>query len=368
MTKKEELAIKLNRIRSLMLTLGLDGVYLKRQDDFAWLTCGGQNYLGWGDMGLCGLLVTQAETHAITSVIEEPRMIEEEHLADYGFSVHAGLWYENDFESKTLKALVPSGKLGTDFPSGLGTNVDGEIKKLRLSLTAGEVERLRQVGYQASLAMEEAVASLRPGMTEIEAVKRIAMALYDQGMEFTSLMCAADDRIYKYRHAIATTNRMKERVQIGGNMRKWGLTVCLSRYINFVPVTEEIRRQYRINQEIDCTMMANTVPGRPYSEPLAMAKALYEKYGYAKEFDRHHLGGPIGYANRDYRVDLHLPGTISENQAFCWNPSIAGTKSEDTIIAHKDGFEFVTRPILFPTNEVTVGGKTYTRADIFEKY
>ncbi|HKM07779.1 MAG TPA: M24 family metallopeptidase [Sphaerochaeta sp.] len=368
MTKKEELKIKLDRIRSMMLILGIDGVFLKRQDNFAWLTCGGQNYLGWGEMGMCGLLVTQSETHSITNIIEKQRMIDEEKLEDMGFRIHAGNWFETDFEQKTLAKLVPSGKIALDFTSGIGANIEGEIKKLRLSLTESEVERMREVGYLATLALEEGAASLRPGDTEIEAVKRITMSLYDHGMEFTSLMCAADERLYKYRHAIATDNRIKERVQIGGNMRKWGLTVCLSRYVNFVPVTDELLRQYRLNQEIDCTLMVNSVPGRPYTDPLKASQALYEKHGLANEFLKHHQGGPIGYANRDYRVTFDLSGTIVENQAFCWNPSITGTKSEDTIVVKKHSFEFMTRPILFPKNEVIVDGKTFIRPDILQKY
>ena len=37
----------------------------------------------------------------------------------------------------------------------------------------------------------------------------------------------------------------------------------------------------------------------------------------------------MGYLPRDYRVDFECQENILENQAFCWNPSIAGTKSED---------------------------------------
>jgi Xaa-Pro aminopeptidase len=368
MTRIEELAVKLGRIRALMQAAKLDGVYLKRQDDFAWLTCGGQNYLGWGEMGNCGLLVTADTTYAVTNIIEKQRMIDEERLEELGFKIWAGIWYENDFERKTIESLVPSMNLGVDFHSPLGKNIEGDIKRLRLSLTEGEIERLRRVGYMASLAMEEACASLRPGDREMDAIKRIAGALFDQGMEFTSLMCAADDRILNYRHAIPTMNQMRERVQIGGNMRKWGLTVCMSRYVNFVPVTEAIRKQYRLNQEIDCTLMVNTIPGRTYQEPLDAAKTIYVKNGLAEEFKKHHQGGPIGYANRDYRVDYDLKGTIMENQAFCWNPSITGTKSEDTILVRTEGFEFITRPILFPKVEIEVGGKRFIRPDIWEKF
>jgi len=53
----------------------IDGLYLKRQDDFAWLSCGGRNFVGAGDMGNCGLLVTFDGHHAITNTIEAPRML-----------------------------------------------------------------------------------------------------------------------------------------------------------------------------------------------------------------------------------------------------------------------------------------------------
>ena len=98
MTRNEELKIKLDRIRNLMKKEKLDAVYLKRQDDFAWLTCGGQSYLGWGEMGNCGLLVLIDRMYAITNMIEYNRMLEEEHLENMGFEVLADVWFENGFE------------------------------------------------------------------------------------------------------------------------------------------------------------------------------------------------------------------------------------------------------------------------------
>ena len=80
MTGAEERSIKLGRLRGMMEARGLDGVFLKRQDNFAWLTGGGINYVGLGEMGNCGLLVTQKGTYAVTNNIEAPRMRDEEKL------------------------------------------------------------------------------------------------------------------------------------------------------------------------------------------------------------------------------------------------------------------------------------------------
>jgi hypothetical protein len=58
---------------------------------------------------------------------------------------------------------------------------------------------------------------------------------------------------------------------------------------------------------------------------------------------------------------------IQENQAFTWNPSITGTKSEDTILATSKGLEMITKPILYPTVSMTVEGIRFTRPAILEK-
>ena len=65
-------------------------------------------------------------------------------------------------------------------------------------------------------------------------------------------------------------------------------------------------------------------------------------------------------------MDFSHHGTIPENQAFCWNPSITGTKSEDTVISTADGPLFVSRPYLFPRVEPS-GGKTVCAGGYFGK-
>jgi hypothetical protein len=57
---------------------------------------------------------------------------------------------------------------------------------------------------------------------------------------------------------------------------------------------------------------------------------------------------------------------IQDNQGFTWNPSITGTKSEDTILATGKGPEPVTRPVLYPVLTVEAGGRSFTRPAVLE--
>ena len=131
MTKQEELKFKLSKLRDIMSDRKLDGIYVKRQDDFAWLSCGGRNYVGVGDMGNCGLLVTGDKCYAVSNNIEQPRMIDENDLEDMGFEYHSFVWYNGSQEANILSSLVPSGKIGFDY--GGKDNVFSEIKAVNNS-------------------------------------------------------------------------------------------------------------------------------------------------------------------------------------------------------------------------------------------
>ena len=365
MNWQQEQAIKVQRLVAIMAAKDLDAIYIKRQDNFAWLTCGGINYVGLGEMGNCGLLVTRdGALYAITNKIEEARMRDEEKLEEMGFAIHAQTWYENAFEGETINKLVPSGKVGRDH--GAAINVANDVKLARFSLTEAEIERYQEGGYLTAKAIEETISSVRPGDTEYKTAGRLACIIRSQGMDVVSSMCAADDRISKYRHPVPTDRVIRERVQLGGNMRYKGLIICCTRLLNFVPVSEQLRAQYMANVEIDCTYMANSKPGKTFVSALEAGRAAYEARGYGEEFKKHHQGGPIGYVARDYRVDFGTPGVIAENQAFCWNPSITGTKSEDTVISTSSGIIPVSRPIIAPKITLEIEGQTFVRPNIWE--
>lgn len=367
MTLKEEFSIKLARVRELLKRQALDAIYIKRQDNFSWLSCGGINYVGIGDLGNCGLLVTRTETHAITNNIEGPRIRDEEDISALGFEMHAGVWHDNGFEARKLAELVPSGKIGYDYACGAGVNVAPLVQALRYALTEAEVERYKEAGKLVTRVFEEALAATQPGETEHDVIGRLVGGIRAAGMDVMNALCAADERIYRYRHPIPYGATIRERVQLSGNFRYRGLVVCCTRLLNFVPVTAELRMQLLANLRVHAAYYAASVPGRPFSSVLEAGRAVYDAHGYAAEFDKHHQGGPMGYTSRDFRIASDSPGVIRENQAFGFNPTITGTKSEETGIATAGGIIQVCRPQLFPSIELEAGGQQFIFPDILVK-
>jgi Xaa-Pro aminopeptidase len=207
----------------------------------------------------------------------------------------------------------------------------------------------------------------RPGEKESEVVGRLCNELWRDRIDPITLMGAADDRVSKYRHSIPTEKKIEKYLMVSVCARKRGLIVSLTRFVHFGKLSEDLREKYEANVFIDCTFMAHTRPGVPAREVLQKGIDAYHEKGYPEDWKLHHQGGSIGYTGRDYRVNLKTPDLIQENQAFTWNPSITGTKSEDTILATSKGPEMITRPLLYPSLSMRVGGISFTRPAVLEK-
>jgi Xaa-Pro dipeptidase len=367
MVNQQEIIEKKNRVRGLLAHLKLDAILLRKQCNFSWLTGGHLNQVGIAtEMGAALLLLTPEKEYVICSNIEAPRIEREERIPGQGYELVTYKWYE-DREKESIERLTKKGRVGSDSPYPGTEDISHHIAQLRYSLTSWEVERYKEVGLLASKAVEETLKTVEPGDKECEVIGRLAERLWADRVDFVTTFCAADERITNFRHPIATEKRIEKRAMLGVNARKWGLIVTLTRFVQIGKLPPQLMKQYEDNVYIECVLMANTIPGEPVVEVLKKGIEAYKERGYPEEYQLHHQGGATGYLGRDYRVNFNTPDTVQENQAFCWNPSIAGTKSEDTMLATSNGPVLLSKPVYFPVLEMEVGGHTFQRSGILEK-
>ncbi|TVR51773.1 MAG: M24 family metallopeptidase [Spirochaetaceae bacterium] len=366
-TRKDEIAAKEKRLRSLLVELDLDGIVLKSQANFSWFTAGGLNVVTIADtLGVSSILVTRDARLLISDNIEHTRMHDDEALGELDFEFKSFPWYEPGGERAVLSSVVRPERVGCDLPGCGYADVGAEIARLRYRLLEPEVERYRWLGVRASLALESTLTRVERGMSEAQVTGMLSEALWKDRIDSVCFQAAADERAYRYRHPIPTEKRVKEYLVVNCNARKWGLITTITRSVYLGTVPDSLREQYRVNTEIECEMIAMTTPGTTTAEIFENTKQLYADRGYPDEWKMHHQGGAQGYRNRDYVI---LPGSderVLENQCFCWNPSIAGTKSEDAFIATAEGPVEITRPVLFPQLELSVGARTFRRPAILE--
>jgi Xaa-Pro aminopeptidase len=293
-------------------------------------------------------------------------MVDEEGLEKQGYIIKTFPWYD-DQEVSVVRQLVGDGPVGCDVPFQNAIILTEEIASLRYSLTPEEVERYRWLGEKVSLALERTMIAARAGEKESEVVGRLCNELWRDRIDPVTLMSAADDRTSRFRHPVPTEKKIERYLMVSVIARKWGLNVSLTRFVYFGKLPQELKKKYEANVFIDCALMAHTRPGTLAREVFQKGIDTYISKGYPEEWKLHHQGGSIGYTGRDYRVNFETPDIIQKNQAFTWNPSITGTKSEDTILATSKGLEMITRPLLYPTLSMTVAGISFIRPAILEK-
>ena len=202
-------------------------------------------------------------------------------------------------------------------------------------------------GQTLSAALEEYIASVKPGMTEYEITGGLCEALWKHNIDQVLFLVSADERAYKYRHGIPTDKKLEKHLQISVNGRYKGLITTVTRMAHFGKKDPKLAQQYDDTCEIECRSIAAVKIGQDDINAYHANKKAYEDLGYGDMWRLHGQGGPHGYNNRDYVITPTTHGITQVNQCYCYNPVIDGTKTEDAFIVTEEGPLFVTRPVSF---------------------
>jgi antitoxin VapB len=125
--------------------------------------------------------------------------------------------------------------------------------------------------------------------------------------------------------------------------QRGGLYANLTRIVWFDEPDPEIARRQAASDEILARMREEaTRPGRSLVDAFADCRRFYAEAGFPDEWKLHHQGGITGYASREVIATPHTDVPIETGQAFSWNPSVTGAKSEETFVLTDAGHEVVT--------------------------
>jgi len=147
--------------------------------------------------------------------------------------------------------------------------------------------------------------------------------------------------------------------------RKWGLVVSITRFIHFGALPEELSDRLNSAARVNAALLNATRVCATSAALFKVAQEAYVAEGFAGEERFHHQGGPTGYGEREWVATPAGIEVVVNNQAFAWNPSIRGAKSEDTVILRAGTIENLTAtPELPQLTEAIVEGSTYAAAGV----
>jgi Xaa-Pro dipeptidase len=351
---------KVRFIRGLLIRKGIRAIWLRKLANFTWLS----NGRGWistdSERAEASFLVTGNSVYLVANNIEKNRLLKEEIGEEMKTLVYK--WY--DKPETVVNDVIPLEDIGTDDGS-YGKDVDGELREIRMVMTQKDIDAYKSEGSELMRVFEEAVSSLKPRMTEYEAAGVISYHLIKNQFIVPVLLVFSDQSRLEYRHNLCRNLPLGDRFFASICARKKGPIQSMTRTCEFVD-DKDFEKQHEVNTKVDAKLINATVPGRALSDVFNALNSFYSEAGYKGEIEKHHQGGPIGFMTREETMTPTNKLKIRNNMAFCWNPTITGTKSEDTFVLIN------TIPFLTTCNESTtwpykvyeIGGKKILRPQV----
>jgi Xaa-Pro aminopeptidase len=357
-----EFESKLAVIQALLASNNLQAVWLRKVSSFAWATCGAASFVNTASSeGVASLLLTPSGRYLICDNIEAPRLEREEQLLDQGWEFCISPWHQHQSQvDKMLAGLA----WGVDGFSNGGQDLSAEISQLRSQLSPQERQRMRALAGDCAEAMRVSILAIRPGMSEFEIAGLLAMQSLNRGVNPIVNLVASDERIFHFRHPLPTHKQLEQYAMLVFCGRRHGLVCSLTRLMHYGKLPPALRLKMQAVAEVDATFISGTRPGRKWGEIFQEGQLAYQRVGFADEWKQHHQGGSAGYEPRE---GIATPGSnqqVFSGQAYAWNPTISGVKSEDTILVGEDGNQTLTAIPDWPSIRVTVGGIEVERPDI----
>jgi antitoxin VapB len=344
-----------------MASSGLAAVELRRTENIAWLTAGrvDRRVLLPSARGVATILLLRNGDAFYLAADNEGRRLAEEDFAGLPFTALLAPWHAADFEAK-LRSLAGEGRVAADIaPEGAALMLEQ-----RAALTDTETERYRWLGRNTAQVIAVVLQSLEPGVTERTMAARISAGLIERGIEPSVLLMAVDERILRYRHAVAQNRALERFGMLNLCARRWGLCISITRFVHFGPMPQQLVNGFAVAAEVNARLLAATKAGATSASLFATAADTYAALGHPGEEQRHHQGGATGYGEREWLSTPAGKERVVNRQAFAWNPSVAGGKVEDTVLLRDGEIELLTGTPELPVVSTRAGDMTVQSAGV----
>lgn len=346
-----ELTARRQRLSSFLDSNNLDAIWFGRPNNFAWLT-GGSNVVDRDSPGGVAAAGYQRDGgfRVLTDCIEADRLRDEELPAE--FSVTAVDWY-TDSLAELVAAESPAPAAADFAVDGLS---DVDCSALRQPLTAGDIKRYREFGTETATAVESVCRGLSATDTERVVAAEIRGALEARGIAAPVVLVGGSERAQTYRHYTPTTAELGEYVLVSVTAQCGGLYTSLTRTVVFEK-PEWLDERFHAAAQIEATALAATQQAAHRgSTPGAVFEVIqqaYEAVGWVDEWHNHHQGGAAGFAGREWIATPDSTERVYAPQAYAWNPTVQGAKSEGTVLVTESDIEPLTLTGSWPTLSVS---------------
>jgi Xaa-Pro dipeptidase len=360
---RSELDAKHARLIALMDQHGWEAILLSRHENIAWATAGRvEARVGPTETAVCSLLITRSGRRCYIAPNNEAARLAAEEFDGLDYEPQIYPWATGDACALAHKIAGP--EIGSDaahpgfYPA--------HLTPLRAPLLPTEVQRFRALGTAVAASTTRVLKTLAPGVTEDEMAARVAADLLAQHITPTVLLMAADERIFRYKHAVPRAGVLKNYGMLNLCARQHGLAISITRFVHYGKMPGSLAASFEKAAAINAALLHATRAGATSAALYTTAARAYADAGLPDEISQHHQGGPCGYLERDWVATPSGAETVEPVQAFAWNPSLQGAKAEDTVILSDGVIELITATPDLPVLETTLDGRLYRSAGVYQ--
>ncbi|MDJ1433644.1 M24 family metallopeptidase [Halostagnicola sp. A-GB9-2] len=243
-------------------------------------------------------------------------------------------------------------------PAGADVRIDGmqtvDPSPLRAPLPSAEIDRYRTACLETTRAVEAVGNEVTAETTEREAATALRRELSTRGFAAPVVLVGGSDRSMRERHFTPTAAPLNEFGHLTVVARRGGHNVAVTRTVAF-DLPEWFRERHEATARVAATAIAATAEasrtGGTAGDVFDAIQEAYAETGYANEWRQHHQGGEIGYESREWTATPGSAMPICAPMPFAWNPTIQGTKCEETVLleAGGNGVDVLTSTDEWPT-------------------
>jgi Xaa-Pro dipeptidase len=360
---RNEVELKLTRIRNYLERSGFTGLVLARKDNFSWLSCGGNNRVVVpSDEGVGAFVITKDKFFLVAQVMDGQRLLDEE-LTGLELEYVPLHWYE---VTRVEKAIELAGSVpASDVPVKGAKIILSDIYALHYPLTENEIAKLRWLGKKVDEILALIASLISPGMIDYEVEALLLAQFASKNIQCDVLLVGTDERISKYRHPSPSGAKLGNYVLLHPVARFEGLHSNVTRSVYFGDrLPEGIKRPYRAVMDIEAACIASCVPGERWCDILDKQKYMLTQRGYPEEWRNHFPGGRTGYSVCEADFSLNSNKCIVENEAYDWFITVKGAKVEELSINTGGRREVLSAAGFWPVQRYAINNEVIELPDI----
>ena len=350
MTPADEFRIKRLRLTEWLRSTGAPGILLLGRANVAWLALGGE--VLYPTARSAGFVVTPSSCTLLCPE-DDAQRIKQEEIRGLEIDVHSVRHLGGQHLVRTATQKWSTGLL-CDVP-GLGLEYRDDVHLLRRQLLPPEIDRVRRLAHDATLALEGVATDCYRGILETEVAARVASECVRARILPQSILVGADARS-GYAHPLPKARPAERKLLLAVTAQRRGLNVALTRTVCLEPPSPEEVRQFTAALNQHAQLLHATRSGVVLGEIVESVVDVADR--------RWGLGGVTGYRFPEMEAAVNMDKKLESSETITWTVVGENCRCEDTHIIHDTRTELITHSESWPDRTIQVGSLTYELPDL----